>query len=57
MTTRREVLKWIPPVVAVVVLPVHAQTTGPIAPEPPNCLTDGEQLKPDCPGFTSEPNT
>lgn len=33
MTTRRQVLKWIPPVVGVVVLPVHAQTTQ-IEPEP-----------------------
>jgi hypothetical protein len=40
--TRRQVLTWIPPVVAIVHLPVHAQTspiaTGPQTPLPPQCL-------------------
>jgi hypothetical protein len=43
MITRRQILKWIPPVVVVVSLPAHAQTTqvdpehevGPDIPPPP----------------------
>jgi hypothetical protein len=39
MTTRRQILKWIPPVVVAVSLPAHAQTTlqplGPPTPLPP----------------------
>ena len=39
MIERREILKWTTPVVMAVVLPIHAQTTGPdvheVPPEPP----------------------
>ena len=34
---RREVVKWIPPVVMGCTLPAHAQTSGPVIPPPPTC--------------------
>jgi hypothetical protein len=40
MTTRRQVLKWIPPIVAVITLPAHAQTSGP-------CIFNRETSGPD----------
>ncbi|MHC4256721.1 MAG: hypothetical protein ACYSUL_14115 [Planctomycetota bacterium] len=51
--TRRKVLKWTTPVVTVIVLPVHAQLSpvppvGPVAPLPPECVTDGVIISPDC---------
>jgi hypothetical protein len=38
--TRRQVLKWVPPVVGVALLPVHAQTTAPteVSLPSPECI-------------------